>query len=64
MRNKRAKELRRAAERATVGKPGRRLANAGTRTTRGVWADCIVNIPTTTRAVYRSLKRAFYRGPR
>jgi len=53
-----AKKLRRAAERATIGKPARRwVANRQT-TTAGRKAVAAVNDPDSTRGVYRALKRA------
>lgn len=50
------KKLRRAAERATVGKPVRAYA----RTKRGF----IINHPQSTRGVYRALKKNYTQSKR
>ena len=53
MRGAKAKRLRRAAERATVGPPSRRLAWRGNGRDRN---SSIINHPQSTRAVYLRLK--------
>ena len=65
MNAKLCKKLRRAAERATVGKPARRYIRVPARSTRAYRTHTTlrINDPTSTRGVYRAMKRAVASTP-